>query len=201
MRLIGSTLSPFVRKIRVAAIELGIGDAVELVAIDVFDPANGLERINPLRKIPALVLDDGTALYDSAVICEWLCARYPEPALLPRDGARWPVLVTQALADGLVDAAALARQEKLRPADEQSPAFIDKQLKSVDRALAALDADADWRSRDIDIAQIAAACALDWLSFRFPEYGWRTALPGLSAWHDEISRRPSMLATRRQEAT
>lgn len=198
MRLIGSTLSPFVRKIRVAAIELGIGDAIELVAIDVFDPANGLERINPLRKIPALVLDDGTALYDSAVICEWLCARYPEPALLPRDEARWPVLVAQALADGLVDAAALARQEKLRPLDEQSPAFIGKQMEGVDRALAALDADADWRSGGLDLAQIAAACALDWLSFRFPESGWRTAFPGLRAWHDETCRRPSMQATRPQ---
>lgn len=198
MRLIGSTLSPFVRKIRVAAIELGIGDTIELVAIDVFDPANGLERINPLRKIPALVLDDGTALYDSAVICEWLCTRYPEPVLLPRDETRWPVLVTQALADGLADAAALARQEKLRPANEQSPAFIEKQMKSVDRALAALDADADWRSGDLDLAQIAAACALGWLSFRFPKSGWGAAFPGLSAWHGEVCRWPSMLATRPQ---
>lgn len=196
MRLIGSALSPFVRKVRVAAIELGAGEAIEFVAIDVFDPASGLERVNPLRKIPALVLADGTALYDSAVICEWLCAGYPQPALLPQDERRWTVLVTQALADGLVDAAALARQETLRPADEQSPAFIDKQMRTVDRALAALEADAGWRSGGIDLAQIAAACALDWLSFRFPETSWLTRFPGLAGWQDEISLRPSLLATR-----
>ncbi len=196
MQLIGSTLSPFVRKVRVLAIELGIGEAIELHQVDVFDPKNGLERVNPLRKIPALVTDKGLAIYDSAVICEWLCARHPEPSLLPLDDSRWAVLVTQALADGMVDAAALVRQENLRPAGERSPAFIERKMDTVSCALAALEQDENWRAGDIDLAQIAVGCALGWFSFRLPDVDWRSTCPDISRWYEEFGLRDSMLATR-----
>lgn len=194
MRLIGSKPSPFVRKVRVVANELGIGE-LEFEEVDVFDAGNGLEMHNPLRKIPALVLSDGRSLYDSAVICEWLCTTNPVPELLPGGEARWPVLVTQALADGLVDAAALARQERQRPRSLQSQAFIDRQLGAVERALSALNGDDAWRTRPMDLGAIAVACALGWLSFRFPDLDWPASFPDLSAWRDGFERRPSMKAT------
>lgn len=195
MRVMGSAYSPFVRKVRVLAIELGLESRIEFVPVDTYDPANGLEAYNPLRKVPALVRDDGPPLYDSAVICDWLCQTYPEPVMVPGGERRWAVLVTQALADGTIDAGGAARLEYLRSPGERSKAFYDKQIATVWRAIETFDRETSWRAADLDLGQIAVACALGWLTFRFPEEDWRSRFPELARWETAFAARPSMQAT------
>ena len=156
MRLFGTKTSPFTRKVRVVAAELGLDD-VTFVEVAFSDPPADFVAANPMRRAPTLITDDGTALYDSPVIAEWLDAEHGGNRLLPARGAdRWAILRTQALADGLLDSATSARHERARPEGEQSPAWIDKQLAKVRSSLEALETDAAWRaSETADLGQIA----------------------------------------------
>lgn len=197
MRLLGSSNSPFVRKVRVLSAELGLEHELAFEVTDPRDAANDLDGFNPLRKVPTLVDDDGNAIHDSAVICQWLIENHDNDHIfLPVGPARIRSLVDQSIADGMLDAAVLVRQELLRPAPLQSTDWIAAQTAKVDRALARFAADPSWRDREIDLATIAVGCALEWLQFRFPDHTWPQRHPELSRWNEEFGKRPSMQATR-----
>ena len=199
MKLYHSTTSPYVRKVMVAAIELGLADRIELVPAKVSPIVRTAPVIadNPLGKLPTLVADDGMVLFDSRVIAEYLDALVGGGRLIPASGAeRWNALTDQALADGLLDAGLLERYEtSLRPADKLWPEWRDGQHDKVMKALDRLERTAAGFAPRVDIGTIAAACALAYLDFRFPDLGWRTGRPQLAGWYAVFATRPAMTAT------
>ncbi|MDH1865462.1 glutathione S-transferase [Pseudomonas chengduensis] len=198
MQLIYAAASPFARKVRVLAAETGLLDRIELLDTAVL-PTTLNERVNslnPLGKIPVLLSDDGEALYDSRVICEYLDTLHAGAKLLPSGAARWQVLRLAALADGLMDAALLARYERgVRPAELQWAAWLDGQLGKVQRSLAELERQVERLQGPLDLGQIGVACALGYLDFRFADLDWRAAYPGLAAFQQTFAQRASMLAS------
>jgi len=197
MKLYSATASPYSRKVRVIAMELGLSAQIELREQMPRDNSTGFFSINPLARIPALEMDGGGILYDSPVICEYLNAK-AKGSLIPADGAaRWDALRRQALADGLLDTALPLRGELLRAKELQSEDLIVRHRATVDRALDAAEHDPVTANPALfDIGVIALACALGWLDFRFPDWGWRASRPRLAKWLIEIERRPSFEATR-----
>lgn len=197
MQLLISPTSPYARKARVTVREKGLLDRVEEVVLNPHqDPAELLAQ-NRLGKIPVLVRDDGEALYDSPVICEYLEWLGEGPRLIPEPGnARWAVMRAQALADGIMDLAAATVMERARPEAEQSPASMERWRGKIERAVggmgAALDAIPD---EGFDLGRIACAVALGYLDFRLPEYDWRAGQPELGDWHAEACKRISMQET------
>lgn len=201
MKLHSNPASPYGRKVKVAAHEKGLIDriTVHMLSTSPLGPDLGLVADNPLGKIPCLILEDGSPLYDSRVICEYLDALSDRPRLIPTQTAeRWDTLRLQALADGLLDAALLVRYETfLRPEEYRWPAWIDGQLDKVSRALDRLEAiDAPGFGGRLDLGTISVACALGYLDFRFADLEWRATRPALSDWFVGFAARPSMLATR-----
>ncbi len=182
-----SPASPFGRKVRIAAATLGLGERIEVVAADTNDPDDSLRRQNPLGKIPALILEDGEAIFDSRVILEYLDWLAGAGALIPKDpAARFEVLTLQALADGIIDAAILQVYEtRFREAAIRSAKWLDYQAGKVARALAALEARPPEPSTH-HAGAIALACALGYLDLRF-EGLWRAAHPRLVAWLEAFS--------------
>lgn len=180
--------SPFGRKARLAAIHLGFGDRLEIVETDTRDAADPLRLDNPLGKIPTLILEDGTSLFDSRVILEYLDALAGGGRILPAAGdARWQALRLQALADGVMDAAILQIYERrFRPEHLWHAEWVDYQAGKVARALAHLESQPLGAPGDITVGDIALACALGYLDFRFGE-GWRAVQPALSAWVDAFA--------------
>jgi len=200
MTLLYAPTSPYVRKVMVVAHETGRIGEIEPV-FTLANPTNRndtLNRENPLGKIPALLTDDG-ALFDSRVICEYLDARTKTQPLFPREGAaRWRALARQALADGLLDAALLARYETvMRPQELQWSGWRQAQLGKIDRALDRMNADLP---EDLTIGAVGYGCALGYLDFRFPEIDWRSSRPALAGWFEEFAKRPSMRETVPREA-
>jgi glutathione S-transferase len=200
MKLWYAPASPFARKVRVAAIELGLHDRIELVevAVSPAKPNTELARENPLIKVPALKTDDGALLYDSRVIGEYLDALAGGGRLFPAAGAaRWSALTRQALGDGFMDAGILRRYElALRPRELHWNDWLQGQQTKVDNALAAADAQANAWAGAFDIGHIAIACALGWYDFRFPDAGWRAKCPTLAAWFARVEQRPSLAQTK-----
>jgi glutathione S-transferase len=199
MKLYFSQTSPYARKVRLAAAHLGLGDAIALIPASTTPIAEdaALAAANPLGKLPALVLDDGTALFDSRVIVEYLDHR-AGGGLLPAadDPERWQTLRLQAIADGLLDAALLSRYEvALRPGEFLWRDWLAGQGRKIDRALAALEADIPRLETGAALNAIAAACSLGYLDFRFPDRGWRKARPKLGAFYDAYAQRPEMALT------
>lgn len=188
--------SPFARKIIIAAAVAGLPHAFSVTSADTNDASDSLRQQNPLGKIPCLVLDDGSVLYDSRVIVEWLDMQAGGDRLIPSDpGARIKVLTFQALCDGLMDAAVVSRYEiAFREAPMRSEKWLDHQSGKIDRALDALAASLPTGKRDI--GHIALACALGYLDFRF-EGRWRARYPGMVAWLDQFAADvPAFEATR-----
>ncbi len=200
MKLRFSPTSPYVRKCLAVAIETGLEERIEIVDTNPLDPGTDLPENNPLGKIPALVTDDGEALYDSRVICEYLDSLHDRAKLFPASGeARWRTLKLMALADGIEDAAVLRMFERRRPAEKRSADWNARQRKKVTRALDALEEEAP-SFEGVDIGLIAAACALGYLDFRFPDEDWRNGRPRLEAWYEEFAKRPSLARTVPKEA-
>lgn len=197
MKLRYSGASPYVRKVMVAAHETGLADRIELAPVSVaptlLNPEVAAE--NPLVKVPTLVLADGTSLFDSRVIVEYLDTLHPGRRLFPAEGpARWTALRRQAIGDGLLDAALLIRYENnLRPEPQRWPDWIEGQFRKLRQALAALAAEK--LGTELTIGEITAGCALGYLDFRFPDEDWRMAHPALEDWFAGISERPSFAAT------
>ncbi|WP_275546613.1 glutathione S-transferase [Pseudomonas sp. Marseille-Q0931] len=198
MQLIYAAASPFARKVRVLAAETGLLARIELLDTAVL-PTTVNEQVNarnPLGKIPVLLTGDGEALYDSRVICEYLDTLHQGRKLLPDGGARWQVLRLAALADGLMDAALLARYERsVRPVELQWPAWLDGQQGKVQRALTELERQTEHLQGPLDLAQIGVACALGYLDFRFADFDWRAGHLGLAAFQQTFSQRASMQAS------
>ena len=199
MKLFHNIASPFVRKVRILAAETGLASRMELVQ-SVFTPVSpdtDLFASNPLGKIPTLMLDDGTALFDSRVICEYLDSLHAGPKMFPSEGeARWSALARQALGDGILDAAVGTRYElALRDPSRQWPEWIENQRQKYRRSLDALEAEAASLDGALDIGVITAACALGYLDFRYPDEGWRDTRPGLARWYASFSERESMRTT------
>jgi glutathione S-transferase len=199
MKLHWSPRSPFVRKVMVAAHELGLAEKIECVrsvaAMSKPNPAIMLD--NPLSKIPALVLGDGTVLIDSAVIVEYLDSLAGGGRLLaPAGRPRWLVLSRQALADGLLDLLVLWRNEREKPAGRQAHDWLDafeiKAAATLDRMEAEAGA---LESEPFGIGHIAVGCALSYLDFRFADLAWREGRPRLAAWQATFAERPSARAT------
>jgi glutathione S-transferase len=199
LTLRNSPASPFVRKVRIAASLLGLERDIAIEAADTTDPADTVRAQNPLGKIPALVLEDGTVLFDSRVILEYLDHRAGGGRIIPTDAAaRFAALRLQALADGLMDASILLIYEgRWRPPERHEPKWVDHQAGKVARALAALEAAPPALVDAMpDVGQIALACALGYRDFRF-NGSWRADHPKLVAWLDRFAARvPAFAATK-----
>lgn len=198
MKLIGSITSPYVRKARIVLAEKKM--EAEFVLEDVWSPKTEIEKSSPLGKVPVLVLDDGFCVYDSRVIVEYLDARAPIHRLIPEGGReRTEVKIWEALADGLMDAAVLMLLERKRPDGERSQAWIERQARKVEQALAAMSSGLDdqpWcHGKAFSLADIAVGSALGYLDFRFPENKWQTAFPNLAALYQKLAQRPSFIQT------
>jgi glutathione S-transferase len=176
LKLHHSATSPYVRKVMACAIARGIEGRIETVPTNPHISPPGLLADNPLSKVPCLVTDDGLALFDSPVICEYLDSVGDEMPMFPPPGpARWRALKFQALGDGVLDAAVARRMEQGKPAETARDIFMARQAVAIGRALDALEADPP--ANHLDIGAIAVACALGYLDFRFAGEPWlaRTA--------------------------
>ena len=192
-----SPASPFGRKVKISAHLLGLADRIEVVDADTNDPGDSLRRQNPLGKIPALVLESGEALYDSRVIVEYLDHLAGGGRILPAGAARFPVLVQQALADGIMDAALLQVYEgRWRAEDKRDARWTEHQQGKVVRGLDHAEAHLSKPAPELHIGHVALACALGYLDLRF-EGRWRESYPKLVAWLDDFaSRVPAFEKTR-----
>ena len=194
MQLYGSTLSPFARKVLVCARVRGIAELLAFVPTVAFDNPPVLLAANPLAKVPALRIDDTTALFDSPVICEYLDTHGSAPPLFPAAGPkRLAALQMQAAADGLMEAAVARRISSLAPRDAAREAFEARQAAAVARTLDWLEARAP--TGLADIGAVAACCALSYLDFRFAHEDWRPGHPRLAAWRDAIADHPAVAAS------
>ncbi len=199
MRLHWSPRSPFVRKVMVAAHELGLADAMTLVrsVAMMTKPNPDIMVDNPLSKIPTLVLDDGRVLFDSLTICEYLDFRAGGHRLFPPAGdARWQALTDHALANGLLDLLILWRNEREKPADRQTVALLESFALRVGAGLDRLEqAAARLGETPFTIGQITVGCCLSYVDFRFADLAWRASRPQLAAWHETFNARDSARAT------
>ena len=197
MRLFHSPNSPYVRKVLIVAHELGLMGRITLqnAAPHPVNRDASVVASNPLGKIPTAVLDDGAVIYDSRVVAEYLASLTGDETIFPKAGAaRWLALTEQALGDGITDAAQLIRYERtIRPAEQQSEAWIKGQAEKIRSGIAEIEKRADrlrW-----SIGGISIACALGYLDLRLPDVKWRDEAPATAKWFAACSARPSMQAT------
>ncbi|MBI0538007.1 glutathione S-transferase family protein [Roseomonas sp. KE2513] len=198
MRLHWSPRSPFVRKVMVAAHELGLADRIRTVRTVVrMGTLNAdLAPENPLSKIPTLVLDDGRVLFDSLTIIEYLDDLAGGGRLVPAGDARWTAMTRHALGNGLLDLLILWRNERDKPPGTRTQEWLDSFAAKTAATLDHLERDApSLAETPLCIGQIAIGCALSYLDFRFPDLPWRDRHPVLAGWHAGFSARPSARAT------
>ncbi len=194
MRLFSSPTSPFARKVRIVAIERGLAGAITIVNVDPQgDNTVALHKANPLGRVPTLVLSDGTTLFDSRVIAEYLDALGDDAVLLPIRGAsRWRVLRVAALAEGMMDAAFSLVMDRRRPESERSTHWQLRWTQGILRSVAAAE---PGPVEDFNFGSVGLACALGYLDFRLPDLSWRSQAPGLARWWAVIERRSSVAQT------
>ncbi len=199
MKLHWSPRSPYVRKVMIAAHELGLADSITLVrsVAMMTKPNPDIMADNPLSKIPTLVLDDGRMLFDSLTICEYLDHLAGAGRLFPAPGEkRWQALTDHALADGLLDLLILWRNERDKPAERQTAALLASFELRVGAGLDRLEQAADrLKASPFDISQITIGCCLSYVDFRFGDLGWRKTRPGLAGWHEAFEGRASARST------
>lgn len=204
MQLLYTDFSPFSRKVRVVAHELGIADRIVLVPTEVGTHVplatathTALATVTPLMKIPVLTLPDNVVLFDSRVICEYLDSTYGKGLLFPvAPAARYEALMLQSLADGIVEALLLCRFESARAEAQRSDEWYAAQLRRVTQALDVLETKALASPDAPSIGTISIGCALGYLDFRFTTLQWRATRPRLADWYDGLSRSASMQSTR-----
>lgn len=196
MKLMYSPNSPYVRKVVVLALELGIDSKIErqVLTLSPYDPNPDVLKLNPLGKIPVLETDDGMSLFDSSVACEYLSSQAQDTKWFPSAGpARWHALRCNALANGMLEAAQLARFEMSRPDEPYRYAkWSDAQLGKVMRGYEFLNANLP---AEEDIGAISVASAVGWIEFRFPDLVWRKSAPQLEKWFMKFSQRKSFSST------
>jgi len=197
MLLRHSHTSPFVRKVTVMLHETGLAGGVMIETVDGWSEPDVLTDDNPLSMVPTLVLEDGSSLYDSPVICDYLDRQHVGPKMIPVAGAaRWRVLREQALADGMLDSAVLVFVETgKRPEEKCWDWWLDMKRGAIRRSLDLLERQVAELEGRIDLGTIGIAVALAYLDLRVAVGDWRAGRPGLSAWHAVFCQRPSMIAT------
>ena len=199
MKLIGALASPFVRKVRIVMAEKKID--YQLVLEDVWSDTTTIRDYNPLGKIPCLVMEDGEAVFDSRVICEYLDTLTPVGKLIPPSGReRAEVRCWEALADGVAEAGVLIRIEgRERQPHERSEKWLARQRLKITDGLAAISnglGEKPWcAGNHLTLADVAVACALGWLEFRLPEIDWRETHPNLARHQDKLMQRQSFIDT------
>ncbi len=197
MKLFYSVTSPYARKTRLMAREKGLQDRIEEIPCNPHEKVPGLSEVNPLGRVPTLVLDDGSGLYDSPVICQYLDSLSATPRLIPEtEPQHWDALRWEALADGILDAAYNSVMEGRRPLNEQSQDWIGRWHDEIRTALDAMERDLAILPVSLCLSHLALAAALGYLDFRLPYLAWRDERPAGSRWYDDFSRRPSMRDTR-----
>ncbi|APW44469.1 glutathione S-transferase N-terminal domain-containing protein [Rhodoferax saidenbachensis] len=201
MKLLGSTSSPYVRKVRVVMAEKKLD--YTLITEDVWAADTTIAESNPLGKVPCLIMEGAEALFDSRVIVEYLDTLSPVGKLIPAVGReRAEIKTWEALADGLMDAAILARLEATwggRTKAQRSQNWIDRQMRKVNDSLKAMSrglGDKPYCAGiHLSLADLAVGCAVGYLDFRFPQIDWRTEYPNLDKLHDKLMQRPSFADT------
>lgn len=198
MKLIASLTSPYARKVRIVLAEKKI--ECDLIEESPWSAESSVQRYNPLGKVPVLVLDDGSTLFDSRVIVQYLDTVSPVSRLIPEAGRqRIAVKRWEAIADGICDAASAIVIERRRPAKQQSGEWIDRQSGKVELALKELASDLGERTwcngEAYSLADIATGCALGYLDLRHPDIDWRSAYPNLVRLGEKLARRPSFAET------
>lgn len=193
MKVFFSPASPYVRKVMMVAHETGQSLEKLDSAASPINRDSSIVAHNPTGKVPTAILPDGSALYDSRVICRWLDAQHDGSRMYP-DGD-WNVLRREALADGLLDAALLARYETvMRPEEKIWPEWLQGQMDKIASSLDVMEAESSHLTT-VDAGTIAIGCALAYLDFRFPDYSWRDERPTLASWFKSFSQRSSYLQT------
>lgn len=199
MKLRYSATSPYARKVLATAIETGLDGRIERVPTDPWSPETDLPASNPLGKVPALELEDGTVLFDSRVICEYLDSLHGGARLYPESGmARWKVLRLAAIGEGLCDAAINRLLDTRRPENLRSADWQARQKATMARACDVLEAEAGKLGGAVTIGQLSVACALGYLDLRFDADHWREGRPALTAWFEAFAQRPSIASTKPQ---
>ena len=198
LKLIASPTSPYVRKVRIALAEKKI--EYQMVESIPYDPGNPVHTWSPLGKVPVLVLDDGTNLYDSRVIVEYIDSVSPVSRLIPEPNRqRIEVRRWEALADGICDAALAIVLESRRPAKQQSKDWIERQRQKVDAGVAELARELEEKAwcdgESYTLADIATGCALGYLDLRYPDLDWRRDYPNLARLAEKLAKRPSFQET------
>lgn len=198
MKLLFNDASPYARKCAVVAREKGLEDAVEIERINVYETE--FRDLNPLNKIPCLILDNGIGLFDSFAICDYFDRNGTGPMLIPASGAdRDRILRLHAIGQGMTDAALNLRSQVMRDAKLDTPLpkdwYIDRQWSAIQKSCTLLDAEIDTLQGDVNLGQISVATALGYLDLRFPGTAWRHHGPALGTWYEEFIQRPSMQAT------
>lgn len=199
MKLLGTNTSPYVRKVRLVLLEKNIPHEYLIDAPR--EPGSLVARVNPLGRIPALILDDETCVFDSPVCAEYADSLNDKPILIPRGDAlaRMRVKRWEALADGIMDSAVVVRTERIRPEDKQEAGNITRHNDAISRAIDFATGQLgkrEWcEGASITLADLALASALIYLDLRQPERDWRGTHPNLAAWFTRISARPSLRAT------
>lgn len=202
MKLIGAVTSPYVRKVRVVMAEKKLD--YQFIQEDVWAAHTTIHESNPLGKVPCLVMEGGEAVFDSRVIVEYLDTLSPVGKLIPTQGReRAEVKTWEALADGLLDAALLARLESTwagRTAEQRSQAWIDRQMLKIEHSLKAMSRGLDDKpfcsGIHLSLSDIAVGCALGYLDFRFPQLDWRTDNPNLAKLYEKLMQRQSFQDSR-----
>ena len=196
MKLTYSPASPFARKVRIAAIELGLIDKIEFVPATVVpgQPNDEYSQINPVKKLPALILDNGDVILDSYVIVEYLDELAGGGKLIPASGAtRWKVKSDHSLLQGMLDSMLLCRYERMvRPKELQWKAWSDDHWNRAWSGMAHFENHPEMLARPFDISQIGLTCVLGYADFRFADCGWQKAYPKLNAFHQKMLERPSL---------
>lgn len=196
MKLYYSPASPFASKVRATAIECGLAERMTLVPTNPHDSEPGLVALNPYSRVPTLLLDDGTALYESLLICEYLDELAGGGVVLPRRGPeRLEVMRKHALGNGLMEASVARRVESLRAREPDREKNMARQITVSRRGLDCLEAAAGSLGPAGDLGNLCIASALGYLDYRFPADRWRDGRPRLADWFAACSRRPAVAAT------
>jgi glutathione S-transferase len=196
MKLLSSPTSPFVRKVRILIREKSATNRVEEVVVSALSDPAELHEANPLGKVPALILDDGTTLFNSPLICQYLDEELGEPKLLPPIGkSYWVDMRLQTIGDGISEAAVSLTFEKARADGERSLVWMDRWRRAIVRSLDIMEAEASALKDNLSLGHIAVVCALDYLDFRHKDINWRDGRPALTAFHKKTSGRPAFNET------
>jgi len=196
LKLRFSPTSPYVRKVMVTALELGLEDRIEKIMTNVWAPDTDIADNNPLGKVPCLTTEEGMDLFDSPIICEYLDSLAGGKLFPQAEDQKWHVLRLMALGDGIIDAGVNCRIEDfLRPEEKRYPKWRERQTTVILRSVADLEKNPNFADQALHSGHIAIACGLDYANYRLPDLDWRQDHPKVVSWFESFVAKPSMQAT------